>query len=496
MPGSPAGPHTHCPSRSKSPARLSFPAHAVPDYLKDTFHMPTRTELTSDELNFLRSVFPGELLLSPEELLVYRSDASLIQGTPLACVCPENTDQVQKLMAWADEVRMPIYIRGRGTNLVGDCVAVQPGIIVSTSKMDHILKINNRDFVGIVEPGVNTARFQAACEAKGVYYPPDPATVKASSLGGNVVTCAGGMRAVKYGVTRDFVLGTEVILPGGEKVMFGGRAHKNVVGLDLAKLMVGSEGTLGFISKIFLKLLPKPESSATVMAGFASYKDALEAVGGIFGAGILPCALEFIGERIVKLMNKDGDIPWPADKVNSVLLIRLDGSRETLPIEINQVAHNLPSAVWTLKGVGPEQEEPLWEIRRRINPTVFQLAPDKMSDDAVVPRGRLVEAVQEFERIGREHNVILVDYGHVGDGNVHVNVLYDSHNPEETQRARDAIKEVSKVAIALGGSESGEHGIGIVKDVSLQLDAKTRELMRGIKAVFDPHGIMNPGKGY
>ena len=195
-------------------------------------------------------------------------------------------------------------------------------------------------------------------------------------------------------------------------------------------------------------------------------------------------------------MNKDGDIPWPADKVNSVLLIRLDGSRETLPIEINQVAHNLPSAVWTLKGVGPEQEEPLWEIRRRINPTVFQLAPDKMSDDAVVPRGRLVEAVQEFERIGREHNVILVDYGHVGDGNVHVNVLYDSHNPEETQRARDAIKEVSKGAIALGGSESGEHGIGIVKDVSLQLDAKTRELMRGIKAVFDPHGIMNPGKGY
>ena len=318
--------------------------------------MPTRTELTSDELNFLRSVFPGELLLSPEELLVYRSDASLIQGTPLACVCPENTDQVQKLMVWADEVRMPIYIRGRGTNLVGDCVAVQPGIIVSTSKMDHILEINNRDFVGIVEPGVNTARFQAACEAKGVYYPPDPATVKASSLGGNVVTCAGGMRAVKYGVTRDFVLGTEVILPGGEKVMFGGRAHKNVVGLDLAKLMVGSEGTLGFISKIFLKLLPKPESSATVMAGFASYKDALEAVGGIFGAGILPCALEFIGERIVKLMNKDGDIPWPADKVNSVLLIRLDGSRETLPIEINQVAHNLPSAVWTLKGVGPEQK--------------------------------------------------------------------------------------------------------------------------------------------
>ena len=273
--------------------------------------MPTRTELTSDELNFLRSVFPGELLLSPEELLVYRSDASLIQGTPLACVCPENTDQVQKLMAWADEVRMPIYIRGRGTNLVGDCVAVQPGIIVSTSKMDHILEINNRDFVGIVEPGVNTARFQAACEAKGVYYPPDPATVKASSLGGNVVTCAGGMRAVKYGVTRDFVLGTEVILPGGEKVMFGGRAHKNVVGLDLAKLMVGSEGTLGFISKIFLKLLPKPESSATVMAGFASYKDALEAVGGIFGAGILPCALEFIGERIVKLMNKDALLSEP-----------------------------------------------------------------------------------------------------------------------------------------------------------------------------------------
>ena len=458
--------------------------------------MPAIAKLSDEDVKFLETVFPGALITKPEELNVYVSDASLQSGSPLCCVLPERVEQVQSLFAWADEKRIPIYVRGRGTNLVGDCVAFKPGIVVSTARMDHILEINKGDFVAVVEPGVNTAQFQAACEAQGLYYPPDPASVKGSSIGGNVVTCAGGMRAVKYGVTRDFVLGCEVVLPGGDLVKFGGRAHKNVVGLDLARLMVGSEGTLGFISKLYLKLIPKPEASATVMAGFGSYQEALGAVGGVFDKGILPCTMEYIGERIVKLMNEEGNVPWPADKVRSVLLIQVDGSRETLPIEMRRLEESLPTAVWTTRGLGKEEEEPLWEIRRRINPVVFALAPNKHGDDAVVPRGSLVKAVDEFVRISKEYNVIMVTYGHVGDGNIHVNVLYNAEDPDEKKRADEAIHAVSRAAVAMGGSESGEHGIGVVKDVLLQISKRERDLMRQVKACFDPHGIMNPGKGY
>ena len=285
------------------------------------------------DLSALRRIIADEnrLLTGADIPAEYQSDVlGRVHGSAEALAFPLSTEEVSALLRYAHEHRVPVTPRGAGTNLVGSTVPLEGGIILDLSRMDRVLELDEDTMTVTVEPGMLLQDLQAYVEARGLFYPPDPGE-KASSIGGNISTNAGGMRAVKYGVTRDFVLGTEVILPGGDKVMFGGRAHKNVVGLDLAKLMVGSEGTLGFISKIFLKLLPKPESSATVMAGFASYKDALEAVGGIFGAGILPCALEFIGERIVKLMNKDGDIPWPADKVNSVLLIRLDGSRETLP---------------------------------------------------------------------------------------------------------------------------------------------------------------------
>ncbi|MDR2503576.1 MAG: FAD-binding oxidoreductase, partial [Deltaproteobacteria bacterium] len=201
--------------------------------------MDAQLTLKSEQREFLQRLFPGGLLTSSEDMLVYSSDASLRRGTPLAVVKPENVEQAQEFMRWADAERMPVYIRGFGTNLVGDCVPLTPGVVLSTLKMNRILEISESDFVAVVEPGVNTSEFQDACEAKGLFYPPDPATVKACSLGGNVVTGAGGMRALKYGVTRDFVLGVEVILPGGDKVMFGGRNHKNVVGLDLARLMVG-----------------------------------------------------------------------------------------------------------------------------------------------------------------------------------------------------------------------------------------------------------------
>ena len=453
------------------------------------------TVLQPEHLDFLRRVCPGDVLFTPEEIYPYGTDASMKRGTPLAVVRPSTVEQASKIMHWANDIRMPVYVRGRGTNLVGDCVPVLPGLVVSTTKMDRILEISREDFVAVVEPGVNTASFQAACEAQGLYYPPDPATVKASSIGGNVITCAGGMRALKYGVTRDFVLGMEVVLPGGDVVMFGGRNHKDVVGLDLARLMVGSEGTLGFVSKLWLKLLPKPEASASVLLGYDSYVSALGAVGDIFAAGILPCALEFIGEAIIDVMARNGEVPWPAN-VRSLLLLRLDGSNASLPQEIARVLANAPSALWHMKGVGAEEEEPLWEIRRRINPTTFILGPDKASDDVVVPRGLLVKAIGSIEKIAREHDITVVTYGHVGDGNIHINILYDAKNEDLKHRVHAGRLAMEKAVLQMGGTISGEHGCGISKDVGLQIPERERGLMRGIRAVFDPRGIMNPGKAY
>ncbi len=454
-----------------------------------------KTSLTSEDIAFLHEVFPGDVLTETEEMHVYSSDASLRQGSPLAVVKARNKEQVQKLMQWAHIHHVAIYIRGRGTNLVGDCVPVIPGIVISTLFMDAIIEISKEDFVAVVEPGVNTGAFQAACEAKGLYYPPDPATVNSSTLGGNVITCAGGMRAVKYGVTRDFVLGMEVILPTGEIVQFGGRNHKDVVGLDLARLMVGSEGTLGFITKLWLKLLPKPETSASVLVGFDNCVTALGAVGNIFAAGILPCALEYLGDGIVSLISSQGNVPWPQE-VGALLLIRVDGSKETLPFEVKKITDNIPTSTWHMTGIGPKEEEPLWEIRRRINPTAFLLGTHKLGDDVTVPRGSLVTAIKHIESMGKKHDVQLIHYGHVGDGNIHVNILYDGTDEELKKRVYAAKQDITQGILALNGTSSGEHGLGIIKDVSPQIKPQAHALMRGVKAVFDPHGIMNPGKGY
>ncbi len=454
-----------------------------------------KTSLHVDDKTFLEGIFPQDVLTSPEDMHVYGTDASMRRGSPVAVVRVSRVQQMQELLRWAHKERVPIYVRGRGTNLVGDCVPVVPGIVVSTLKMDAIVDICAEDFVAEVEPGVNTGVFQAACEAKGLYYPPDPATVHASTIGGNVITCAGGMRALKYGVTRDFVLGMEVILPGGELVRFGGRNHKDVVGLDLARLMVGSEGTLGFISKLWLKLLPKPQSSASVLVGYEHCEAALAAVGKIFAAGILPCALEYIGDRIVKLMGQQGNVPWP-ENIGALLLLRVDGSKDTLPFEVQSIVDNIPTSIWHMTGIGSEEEEPLWEIRRRINPTAFLLGPNKLSDDVTVPRGMLTKAIRIIEGIGEKYQVTLIHFGHVGDGNIHVNFLYDAADSVVTERVYEAKHAVNTALLALGGTCSGEHGCGIVKDPAKQISPQALALMRGVKAVFDPHGIMNPGKGY
>lgn len=451
--------------------------------------------LSSEHKKFLEVTFKDAVAFEPETLRVYASDASFITGEVLAMVRPETTEQVAELLRWADAERIAIHPRGRGTGLAGGCVPTIPGIVVSMMGMDKILDISADDFVAEVQPGVNTAQLQAECEKRGMIYPPDPASGNATTIGGNIMTCAGGLRAVKYGVTRDYVLGVEAVLPGGKILRLGGRSQKDVVGLDVARLFVGSEGTLGIVTKVILKLLPKPADSASVLVGYSSLEAARASMSKVFAAGILPCAVEFMNETVLEVLAKTGTVPWP-DTVKCLLLFQVDGSSETVPLENARLAAQLGDALWRMEGVGKADEGKLWAYRRKVGAAGYELGPDRFCGDMAVPRGSLFKAVKRFEEIAEAHGKKLLGFGHAGDGNIHATIHYDATAPDDAIRAHKAHDELDDAVIEFGGTLSGEHGCGSLKDVGKQLGAEERNIMRGMRMLFDPKGILNPGKGY
>ena len=457
--------------------------------------------LSTSHRNFLENLFAdSDCLTSPEEMVVYESDASRLEGgVPLAVVRPESEEQIIELMRWAHTEKVPVYPRARATNVVGLCVPQPPGIVVSTLKMDKILEVDSDDFIARVQPGVITGDLQQRVERDSLFYPPDPASLGISTIGGNVATCAGGMRALKYGVTREWVLGCKAVLPGGKTINCGGRNHKNVVGLDLLRLLTGSEGTLAFMTEITLKLIPKPETTASLLAGFNNLEEAMQAIKVLFKAGMLPAALEFMGPEVLTALANAGAVPWPSN-VKAALLFRFDGSHQALKADLEkaQLICNACNVIWSAQGTGKEEEEPLWDVRRSINPASYQVAPNKFSDDVTVPRGKLLEALRGIRTISSEHNLTILTFGHVGDGNIHVNIMHDAENPDELAHAKQAKAEISEFILSLRGTLSGEHGVGLVKApyVHLQLSETERALMKQIKLIFDPHSIMNPGKGF
>ncbi|MHC1791691.1 FAD-binding oxidoreductase [Solidesulfovibrio sp.] len=461
----------------------------------------TQTPLLSAAARrFLEKTFPGDAsIFSPEEMFVYGVDASRRHALPTAVVRPETVEQVRELLAFAQTEGIPILPRGRGTNTVGDCVPATGGIVVSTARLNRILEIDADDFVAVVEPGLVTGDLQAALAKNRLFYAPDPASVKFSTIGGNAATCAGGMRAVKYGVTRDHILGIEAVLPGGELVNCGGRTHKNVVGLDLTRLFVGSEGTLGLMTKLTLKLLPLPAATATLALAFASVDEALTAAGDVFRAGILPVALEFMAREAMAAVAKISPVPWPA-AAGAMLLIRVDGSPEAVAADIRLVETAAQSAapLWRQAAVSHADEEALWEPRRLLNPASFKVAPDKISDDVTVPRGRLRQAAAGIAATAEELGLKILVFGHIGDGNLHVNIMHDAADSDERARAQTARERILALCLSLRGTLSGEHGVGLAKLPFLdqQLSPVERALMGRVKAAFDPRGIMNPGKAY
>ncbi len=450
--------------------------------------------LSKVQLKALKRILPLDaLLLTPQEKLIYGSDAGGRFAMPWAVVRPQTVDQVQRIMHWAEQERIPIIPRARATNVVSACVPHMGGIVMSCLKMNRILSVDQRDFTAHVQPGVITYELQQAVRAKNLFYPPDPASLRVCTIGGNISTNAGGMHAVKYGVTGDYVLGLEVVLPGGELIRTGGRVHKNVVGYDLTSLLVGAEGTLGVIVGAWLKLLPLPSFSATILACFAEEAQAIAAVDKIFAAGMLPAAFEFMPAEVLSCLSGYTKMPWP-ESAGAALIIQVDGTEAKVEQDISFVSSQLAHALH-LENARQNEQEHIWELRRLINPASFRLGPDKCSDDVCVPRSRILEAVEGIRGIACEYSLPVLVFGHVGDGNLHVNFMYDGSIKGMKNQVSRCRRETLRLVLELDGSISGEHGVGLSKKPFLtsQPGPGVLRLMRGIKKVFDPHNILNPG---
>lgn len=456
-------------------------------------------KLTPAHERFLADLFPGdECTLSEPCRAVHGTDSSRLSGEVLAVARPGNPEQLAELLRFAHAERIAVYPRARGTGTVGGSVPAVPGIVVSLLGMNRILDLDADDFVAVVEPGVITGDLQRAASTQHMLYPPDPASSGFSTVGGNVSTCAGGLRAVKYGVTRDYLLGLDAVLPGGRRITLGGRSHKDVVGLDLKRLFCGAQGKLGIATRLIMKLIPRPEATASVLAGFPDIRAALSGASSVFRAGILPSACEFMDKATLAAIRTGETLPLP-DDASAALLFQVDGSEQGVSVEVERLRRALDESVPTslLVGQGADEER-LWDVRRKISPSSFNLRPDKLGEDIAVPRGRVPEAVEACHRIGEQHNLPIMCFGHLGDGNIHVNIMHNASWPKEAAAAAEAKKAVFHMALALGGTISGEHGTGLTKrdHVSEQLGVEERSLMQSVKAVFDPNGIMNPDKGW
>lgn len=427
----------------------------------------------------------------------YGYDATNRLFLPDGVAFPHTAEQISEILSLANRHRIPVIPRGAGSGFTGGALPVQGGIVLSTERMNSIVEIAEGDLVAVVEPGVVTGEFQREVASRGLFYPPDPASMDYCTIGGNVAENAGGMRALKYGVTREYVLGLEVVLPTGEILHTGGRTVKNVVGYDLTRLFVGSEGTLGIITQIALKLLPLPEARGTVQAFFKTVEDATCAVTEILKARILPSAMEFVDRASLDCVAQVRGLDFP-NETQAMLLIEVDGPAGAIGDLCGSVeAACEPLEPIELRSSRDETEaESLWALRRAISPSLAHIKPHRLNEDIVIPRGRLPDAIRRIQDIAEEHQIQITAFGHAGDGNLHVNMLFDRADPEETSRAEAAAEAVMRMAVDLGGSLSGEHGIGVTKSAFLPLEIGplAQKVMQGIKSLLDPQDILNPGK--
>jgi len=434
------------------------------------------------------------VLADAPELLLYSYDATGSEFLPWAVALPETSEQVASVLKSACEHQVPVVPRGAGSGFSGGSLPVRGGIVLSTERMNRILEIDRENLTAWVEPGVVTGEFQSRVEAVGLFYPPDPASLSFCTLGGNVAENAGGPRAVKYGVTKDYVLGLEVVLPSGERIVTGRKVVKDVVGYNLTGLLVGSEGTLGVVTRILLRLLPLPVGRSTLLASFGSRRQAGKTVSQILARGVVPATMEFIDRSALEAVSRHAQVEVESH-AEAVLLIETDGPSSSEEAEVCREVVEKNGGSCKVARTEVEREN-LWRARRAISPSLVHIAPTKVNEDVVVPRSLLAEALEGVSEIERRYGVPIVCFGHAGDGNIHVNVMTDKSDAHAWQRAMRAVDELFDLVVGMGGSISGEHGVGITKAAYLkkQLSEEVLRLQREIKRVFDPQGILNPGK--
>jgi glycolate oxidase len=428
----------------------------------------------------------------------FASDKWFAKGAPELVVFPKSTEETSFILREASKAGIPVTPRGAGYGYVGGCTPVCGGIVLCLDRMNRILEIDAHDFVAVVEPGVITEKLQLAARAKGLFYPPDPASLKDCSLGGNIATNAGGPRCLKYGVTRHYVLGLTVVLPDGTVVRCGGRTHKNKTGFDLVGLFTGSEGLLGVVTQATLRLLPHPPSRAVLSAGFSTMKKAAAAIQSVFAAGFLPAALEVADEftlRSARAFHPKADFPSGRAQV----ILEVDGQPASVRSEASALEKLLKKtgALGIRKATTEKACESLWGLRRVYSQSLKATGLKKLNEDIVVPRGRLVDLMEFAARLQKKTGFPIACFGHAGDGNIHVNImLADSDNPAVQKKADSALDELFRQVLAWDGAITGEHGIGLAKKTwwPQALSAETRELHRQIKSTLDPRHLLNPGK--
>jgi glycolate oxidase len=438
----------------------------------------------------------NRFLTKKTDLYSFSFDASFGEYLPDVVLQPQSKEEISKIIMLANTYQIPVYPRGAATSLSGGPLPTMGGIVLDMSQYPKSLKIDKEDMLAVVSPSVITSTIHEEAEKVGLFYPPDPSSSHVSTIGGNILENSSGPKGLKYGTTKEYVIGLELVTPTGDIVRTGGKTVKNVTGFDLTRLIVGSEGLLGVVTEITLRLIPKPAHKMTLLSSFRSVVDSGRAITNILSSGVLPAAMELMDKYCIKAVEhyQPSGLPLDAD---AIVIIELDGHEASVNEEIDkcsQICQSFPGAIVKV-AKSEEDRVKIWKARKMVSPAITQLGPTKISEDATVPRSKIPEMIEKLHAIREKYELNLVVFGHAGDGNLHPNIITDKRNVDEMKKAELAVGEIFQAAIDLGGTLSGEHGIGILKAPYMQNElGLTLDLMKKIKEAWDPNNILNPGK--